>query len=101
MGDNNKELENKVSTLIEDIKELQKDIKDIDILGNFLDIPEDKSEIPKFIADHKIFFLLIIFTIFFLLFLIIGSFVLSFLNTGFLCIILNKINQIDMLILKK
>lgn len=77
----------------------------VDNLFKNLNLEEEISDfiddIPGFIEEHKVFFIIgsIIFILFFLGTL--GNFILSFLNIGFLCIILNKVNQIDLLILEQ
>ena len=84
--------------------ELEQDLEDVEqsLIDDSMDKVTDKlKEIPEFIKEHSLFFLALLFIVIFWLLLILGNFILTFINTGFLCIILSKINQIDLLILKK
>ena len=88
--------------LMQTVENVKNDFNLSSILGNIPGLSEDVVEdIPEFIQEHMIFFVGIILIILIGLFSTIGTFVLTFLNVGFLGIVLDKVNQIDLLILQK
>ena len=89
-----KEMEDSIEA---DLKETEQSLID----DSFDKLTDKLKDIPEFVQEHSAFFFVFLVIIILWTLLAFGTFILTFINTGFICIVLNKINQIDLLILEK
>ena len=101
---NSKTVANNSKNLMKTVDEVKNDFSFSNILDD-IGLPDDITDkiddIPKFIEEHIVFFLVLAGIVILGIFSTLVTFIITILNFGFLCIVLDKVNKIDLLILQK